>query len=318
MDFSKRYRRLWFALFALILLIGGYMLLLAPPSDFPLGETVSIARGSSVNDIADELSEAHVIQHSSVLWFILRFSGASAHVQAGTYLFNTRENVLTVAYRLATGAFGLPPVHITFPEGVTVRDISEKVAEALPLISAQDVVALGEPQEGYLFPDTYLFPPDASAASVVKAMRANFDAKIGTLASDIQASGHSLSDIIIMASLVEKEARTDKDKRIVAGILWNRLARKMPLQVDAVFGYIYNRDTYSPSLADLAVNSPYNTYTHIGLPPGPICNPGLESILAALHPIKTNYLYYLTDTNGVMHYATTYAAHQANQRKYLH
>ncbi|NNM84075.1 endolytic transglycosylase MltG [Candidatus Parcubacteria bacterium] len=317
MNFFKRYRP-WFVLFALILLIGGYMFLLAPPSDFPLGETVSVARGTSVYDIADELSEAHVIQHPSVLWFILRFSGASARVQAGTYLFNIRENVLMVAYRLATGAFGLPPVQITFPEGVTVRDISEKVAEALPLISAQKVVALGASQEGYLFPDTYFFPPDASAESVVKAMRANFDAKIATLTSDIEASGHSLSDIITMASLVEKEARTDNDKRIVAGILWNRLARKMPLQVDAVFGYIYNRDTYSPSLADLTVNSPYNTYTHIGLPPGPICNPGLESILAALHPIKTNYLYYLTDKNGVMHYATTYAAHQANQRKYLH
>jgi UPF0755 protein len=91
----------------------------------------------------------------------------------------------------------------------------------------------------------------------------------------------------------------------------------MPLQVDAVFGYIYNRDTYSPSFTDLKVVSPYNTYTHKGLPPGPINNPGLDSLDAALHPTKTDYLYYLTDANGVMHYATTYAGHQANQRKYL-
>jgi UPF0755 protein len=92
----------------------------------------------------------------------------------------------------------------------------------------------------------------------------------------------------------------------------------MPLQVDAVFGYINNRDTYSPSYADLKIDSPYNTYTHTGLPPGPICNPGLVSILAALHPTVTKYLYYLTDRNGVMHYATTFAEHQTNQEKYLH
>jgi len=91
----------------------------------------------------------------------------------------------------------------------------------------------------------------------------------------------------------------------------------MPLQVDAVFGYIFNKDTYSPSFADLKIDSPYNTYTRIGLPPGPIDNPGLDSIEAVLHPTKTNYLYYLTDKNGVMHYAATFAEHQSNQRKYL-
>ena len=138
------------------------------------------------------------------------------------------------------------------------------------------------------------------------------------LLSGIQASGHSLSDIVIMASLVEKEARTDVNRRIVAGVLWNRLALGMPLQVDAVFGYIFDRDTYSPSFEDLKVDSPYNTYTHKGLPPGPISNPGLESIYAALYPTKTNYLYYLTGKDTLMHYARTYAEHVANQTKYLH
>ncbi len=317
MDFIKRHKPLVLA-FAFVLLVSGYALVLAPPSNFPLRGTVAIARGASVSDVTKELFDAHIIKHPSVLWFLLRMSGASARVQAGTYLFNTKENVLTVAYRLIAGAYDLPSVRITFPEGVTVRDISQRVAEALPSVGAQDIILLGKPQEGYLFPDTYLFPPDASATAIVETMRKNFDAKIAPLSGDIQASGHSLADIVTMASLVEKEARTDENKRIVAGILWNRLARLMPLQVDAVFGYIYNRDTYSPSLADLTVDSPYNTYIHTGLPPGPICNPGLGSILAVLHPTRTNYLYYLTDKNGVMHYATTYAAHQANQQKYLH
>ena len=104
---------------------------------------------------------------------------------------------------------------------------------------------------------------------------------------------------------------------MVAGILWHRIALGMPLQVDAVFGYIFDKQTFSPSLADLKVDSPYNTYTHRGLPPGPISNPGLESLLAAATPTKTSYLYYLTGSDGAMHYAKTLAQHKANRVKYL-
>ena len=150
-----------------------------------------------------------------------------------------------------------------------------------------------------------------------RSLRANFDTKIKALSPAIDASGHSLSDIVIMASLVEKEARTSANRRIVAGILWNRLEKNMPLQVDAVFGYINNRDTYSPSLTDLKIDSPYNTYVYKGLPPGPINNPGLDSLDAAVNPTKTDYFYYLTGSDNQMHYATTYAEHQANQKKYL-
>lgn len=318
MNFFKR-RIWWICSFAVaLILVSFYSLVLAPPSNFPSGDIIVISRGASVSYIAGELSDAHIIKHPVVLSFILRISGASSRVQAGAYLFSTPDNVLVVAYRLATGAFGLPPVRITFPEGVTVRDISAKVAEALPLISAQDFISAGKSEEGYLFPDTYLFPPSADTTFIIDAMQANFNVKIATLTGNIKASGHSLSDIVIMASLIEKEARTDINRRIIAGILWDRLNLGMPLQVDAVFGYIFNRDTYSPSLDDLKVNSPYNTYVHTGLPPGPICNPGLDSLQAVLHPTKTNYLYYLSDKNGVMHYATTYAAHIANQNRYLH
>jgi UPF0755 protein len=102
----------------------------------------------------------------------------------------------------------------------------------------------------------------------------------------------------------------------VSGILWNRIALKMPLQVDAVFGYIFNRATYSPSSTDLKVDSPYNVYRHTGLPPGPIDNPGLDSLDAAAHPAETDYLYYMSDANGVLHFAKTFADHQANLRKY--
>jgi UPF0755 protein len=126
-------------------------------------------------------------------------------------------------------------------------------------------------------------------------MRANFNVKVAPLLPAVATSTHSLADIVTMASLIEKEAQTDTDKHLIAGILWNRIQRGMALQVDA-----------DPE-----------TYRQKGLPPAPICNPGLESIEAALYPTKTNYVYYLSDHNGVIHYAMTYAEQQANEAKYL-
>lgn len=315
MDFA-RYRQQWAIALVLAILIG-YLFVSSPPKDFPVGSIVSIAKGVSAPEVAAQLAQAHIIAYSSLLRAVLRVTGQSTRIQAGAYLFKTPEHMLAIVYRLTTGAYGLPPVRITFPEGETARNMAARVAEAFPRLSRADFLSATQPYEGYLFPDTYLFLPSADISFIVALMRANFNAKILPLMNDIVASGHSLSDIIILASLVEREARTVANKRLVAGILWNRLKLGMPLQVDAVFGYIYGRDTYSPSFADLKVDSPYNTYTHIGLPPGPISNPGLESIDAALYPTKTDYLYYLSGKDNLMHYATTYAEHQANRRKYL-
>lgn len=317
MSIGNRNIRWLMALSLAMVLAGGYFLVLAPPANFPSGDIVVISRGSTVSDIANQLDNAGVIKHAMILRLILRGTTAGDRVQAGPYLFEKPQNALTIAYRLAKGVHGLPPVKVTLPEGLSVREMASRIEEAFPLLSAEDFFSAGKPQEGYLFPDTYLFPPDATIESIVKAMRENFDAKIKTLEDNMGASGLSLSDTVILASLIEKEARTTENRRLVSGVLHNRLARSMPLQVDAVFGYIFNRDTYSPSYEDLKVNSPYNTYTHTGLPPGPINNPGLDSLQAAVLPTKTDYLYYLTDREGVMHYAKTYAAHLANEQKYL-
>ena len=133
----------------------------------------------------------------------------------------------------------------------------------------------------------------------------------------VAASGHSLDEIIIMASLIEKEARTTQVRRIISGILWNRIGIDMPLQVDAVFGYILNRPTFSPTFDDLKIDSPFNTYRNKGLPPGPIGSPSLDAILAAADPEKNNYLFYLSDPNGVMHYSVTFEEHKANRAAFL-
>lgn len=317
MEYLKR-QNPWIIAFALALIVvGGYRALFAAPADFPAGSIVVIARGTSAPQIGEQLAEKRIVANASVLRSVLRALGKSGSVQSGAYRFESAQNVFTVANRLATGAYGFPPIRITLAEGTTVREMAEKVASALPEVSASDFLQEARPYEGYLFPDTYLFPPSADASSVIATMRANFNTRISPLLGDIQASGNSLSDVVIVASLVEKEARTTASRRIVAGILWNRLSLGMQLQVDAVFGYIFNRDTYSPSFEDLKVASPYNTYLHTGLPPTPINNPGLDSINSVLHPTTSNYLYYLTGSDNLMHYATTYAGHLANQRKYL-
>jgi UPF0755 protein len=314
----QREHTLWALAFAIaVVIVTGYELTIAPPRDSVPDTIIRITSGSALPEIADELKAAHVIAHPILLRALLKLAGEGDSVQTGVYKFETPQNLFRVAYRIVSGSYGIPPARLTFVEGVTIRQMGDQVAEALPGVPSDDFRTAAEGKEGYLFPDTYFFQPGVDAAAVVDTLRANFDTRIAPLMSDIAASGHTLSEIVTLASLVEKEARTSADKRIVAGILWNRLRLGMPLQVDAVFGYIFGRDTYSPSPADLQVKSPYNTYTHTGLPPTPIDNPGLDSIEAALYPTKTSYLYYLTGTDGLMHYAASYAGHQTNLRKYL-
>ena len=294
----------------------GIMFFTAPPLHLS-PTSVTIEPGAPAGAVAEQLAQKQVITSAHGLRMLLRITRAHENVQSGTYHFDEPQSLWKIAERLTTGDTQTPLVRITFPEGLTVREMAARVTAAFPHITAAEFEAGAAGQEGYLFPDTYLFDPATDAEIIIDTMRDNFAAKLAPLAADIAAAGRTERQIIIMASIIEKEARTVENKRLVSGVLWNRIDRDMPLQVDAVFGYIFKRPTYSPSTADLKVDSPYNTYTHRGLPPGPINNPGLESIDAALHPTPTDYLYYLTGSDDLMHYARTYAEHQQNLRMYL-
>ena len=314
---TRRYALEW--LLALTILGSALLsmyLLIAPPSPYPSGAVVVVKEGASAAVVARELADAGVVLHPELLRALLRATGDTT-IRAGAYRFAAPENLVSVARRLSAGVYGIPAKRITFPEGLTTLDMAHKVAAAFPSLSVSDFISEAGPYEGYLFPDTYTFQPSATAASIVIKLQDTFLEKTESLASDIAVSGRTLSDIVIMASIIEREARRPDDRRMISGILWNRIEKGMPLQVDAVFGYIYSRQTYSPSYADLGVDSPYNTYTNKGLPPGPICNPGLSAIDAALHPTKTKYLFYLTGRDGLMRYATTYKGHKANLNAYL-
>ncbi len=302
-------------LVALLLLIGVYFLLRAPLNFAP--GMITINQGESALQVSEKLSEANITTSKWPLWLMLRVSKGDSLLRTGTYRFDKPENVFSVARRLLTADYGMPVAKLTFFEGITVREMALLVNEAFPSIGVEQFTELAAAHEGYLFPDTYFFPPSSDAQSIIDTMRDTFDTKTAVLRTQASAKGRSLSDTVIMASLLEKEARSDEHRRLVAGVLYNRLGKDMPLQVDAVFGYIFNRDTYSPKPADLKVDSPYNTYRNKGLPPGPINNPGLASLEAALNPTKTAHLYYLTGNDGTMHYATTYTGHKTNLQKYL-
>ena len=148
-------------------------------------------------------------------------------------------------------------------------------------------------------------------------MNDNFNKKMEPWKGAIENSGHSLRDIIIMASILEREATTEKDKTMVAGILWKRISLGMPLQVDATFMYLLGKKSSELTVSDLKMKSAYNTYQNKGLPAGPIANPGIVAIRAAIIPTESPYLYYLSDNNDEMHYAKTFEEHKANKAKYL-
>jgi UPF0755 protein len=294
-----------------------YIQKITASDDFPMGAVYTIKSGSGLNFLATDLADKNIIR--SPFWFKV-FSvliGGTKGIIAGDYVFDNKENVFLVAYRISQGDFYLVPVRITIPEGLNTTEISKLLEPKFTKINSSDFVNLASSSEGYLFPDTYLFLPNIIAEDIIKVMKENFQKRILALNTDIINFKKPLTDIIKMASILELEARTTETRQIVAGILWKRLDLGMPLQVDASFKYINGKTTKTLTSADLKFDSPYNSYLYKGLPPTPISNPGLDSIKASVTPIKTNYLYFLTDDKGNMHYAETYAKHLQNKEMYL-
>jgi UPF0755 protein len=233
---------------------------------------------------------------------------------------NTQE----IALALTEGTNDL---WVTFPEGWRREQIAAELAK---VYQAQSVafntdafLVATEGKEGYLYPDTYLFPLAASPESIAEHLLTTFDQKVlQTYQADFNQSPYTVNQIITMASLVEREAKTDADRPLVAGILWKRLENDWPLQVDATLQYALglNPQTQAwtpPTALDKTVDSPYNTYLHPGLPPAPICSPSLDSIRAVLNPIQSPYWFYLTDNQNNTHYAITLDEHNQNINQFL-
>jgi len=304
----------------LILVSGfvGYNRYIMPPALFPTDELVSIPSGLSVDELARELASQHVIQSPFALRTTIIVLGRATSVRAGDYLFKEPKSVFAIAHAITTGQFGLEPIKVRIPEGATTREIGEILEKQLERIDAERFAEEARAYEGYLFPDTYFFLPNATEQSVILAMRQNFDDKISTIMGDVVAFGRPLADIVTMASILEKEAHIFRDRRMIAGVLWRRLDKDILLQVDAAFLYSIGRSTYTLTRANLRDESdPYNTYVHKGLPPTPIGNPGISSLTAAVTPIDQGFLFYLADRNGVTYYSKTYEEHLQKKRLYI-
>ncbi len=288
-----------------------------PPSQFPVDGYVTIPEGTSVSDAAELLEEKHVISSGWWLRRIIQIQGKAEKVYAGDYVFKEPITLMKVAKRITSGAFGLEPVKILIPEGSTAKEIAKILDGKLMHFDKTKFVDEAEKFEGYLFPDTYYVLPNIKEQDLIKVLKETLNKKLEPYKDEIESSPYNLHEILTIASIIEKEESDKKDRHMIAGVINNRLKINMPLQVDATFLYILGKGTFGLSREDLKHQSPYNTYVHTGLPPGPINNPGLSSIRAVLEPSSHPYIFYLADSGGTTYYSKTYEEHLSKKRLYI-
>lgn len=307
----------------------------------PHAETkaVTIVSGTGVKLIAQQLQDDGVIAHPFVFELTAALDGARSSFQAGTFTIPAHASVSKVIDQL-TAKPDADEVTVRIPESATAKEIATLLDSAGVIDAASFLAAVATTDsrsvapdstydflrdkpataslEGYLFPDTYRFFKRASAAHVVKKFLDTFEAKVAaTVLSDIRASGHTVFEAVTMASIVDREVRTDTDRRIAAGIFWKRIQIGMALQSDATVNYVTGKQALQPTNVDLSTSSPYNTYQNRGLPPGPIGNPSLSAIRAVANPQASPYLYFLHKPDGATVFSKTFEEHVANKEKYL-
>lgn len=303
----------WFVLFVVFFTFIN----LSPPQNKNLPKTITVKRGDTVNSISRTLYKEGIIRSETIFKAFVILSGGENVIVQGDYLFNKPLYVFDVAKRFTKTLFGIDRITLTIPEGYTREQIKSTAEKVLPNFDGALFLQKTEGKEGYLFPDTYKFFPSANEDTVIDVMTKNFEKKTQTIFENAKANGISEKDLIIMASIIEREANGKDDSAIISGILWERIRIGQRLQVDAPFFFLFGKESSELTRADLAIDSPYNTYKYKGLPPNPIGNPGLRAIGAALNPEKTDYLFYLHDSFGVAHYGINYKDHLANKRKYI-
>jgi UPF0755 protein len=302
-----------------------WWVLFRPLSSVPAGRviTVTVPRGSSSQEVALLLAQKGIVANPTMFRLRAASLGDLDSLKAGTYELTTGSSYDAVARRLAAGPLVLTST-VTIPEGWTIAQIAQRV-QARTGISASDFTALattgrarfdfaflaGDPTsslEGYLFPKTYTVKKGSTAEDLIRQMLTQYGEETGSIDMRYARSKNlTLRDVTIIASIIEHEVSLDKDRPLVASVIYNRLSRKMRLQLDSTVEYAVG-GKLRLSLKDLRTPSPYNTYLHQGLPPGPIDNPGIASLRAAAAPARTGYLYYvLTRKDGSQSFAVTYA-----------
>ncbi len=306
-------RRYMLILLIAILSLWVFLLFLIPPRGAVYPALVVVEENVSFRTTARVFKEQKLVRSALMLEALARSTGTDRQVNAGLYLFEKPQSLVGVWFRLITGIHGVPTMRVTFPEGASTYEMGAILQKNIPNFDKDTWQEKAGPLEGYLFPDTYDFYVDVTIPEILEQMQENFAVRTKQVQSEALLEGKNWEDIVTMASLIEKEANTEEDRHLVSGILWSRIEEGVALQVDAVFPYIRQNPSHVPNGDDPEVDSPYNTYLNRGLPPGPISNPGLEALDAALHPTETDYFYYLTGKDGKMYYAENFEAHKQNQ-----
>lgn len=311
---------------------------LVGPSEGNEAVAFEVEQGASVAAIARSLEDAGMITSPMFFKVYVRLNGVI--LQAGTFEIVPGSSIRTIVSELAYAEAS--EVEVTFPEGYTNSQMGAVVVDAFESVSEEDWsessgeagkwmvsasnILAGIPQgqglEGYLFPDTYRFREDVSAKSIVDTMvltlkRRMAEGEILIPDSLVFDNGLTVHEVMTLASIVEREVQSPEDMKIVAGIFFTRLQIGMALQADSTVNYITGKSDPGVTLEDSRINSPYNTYKNLGLPPGPISNPGMNAISAVLDPEDSEYLYFLTSPEGEVIYAVSFDQHIANKYKYL-
>jgi UPF0755 protein len=284
---------------------------------------IDIHRGAKTSEVADLLVRSGILRKQLPFKLYLRFANPGRHIQAGEYRFSQASTPKQIALRLVRGDVYFRA--ITIPEGLTAEETIELVAKnglgnraemeqaLLKTDWIRDMDPAASNLEGYLFPETYHFKRKVDSETIIKTMVQQFRIKLAkTLEAYPLRTGCSISQIVILASMIEKEVKKSEEGPLVASVLINRLDRKMPLDCDATIIYAMKlAGIYEGRLrkANMGIASPYNSYLHLNLPPGPICNPGVSSLRAALNPARTDYLYYVSRNDGTHQFSKDYNSH---------
>ena len=326
--------------FCATLLIGGHFLfwniIIHTPKNINNSEQIlfEIEQGQSFFLISENLEKNELIKNKYFFQIYAVLTAKYKNLKAGFYYLSPSMNIFEITKKLSQGKN--LQIKITIPEGFTIKQIEERLISKLktqnskPQLKTENLKSFkdeftflkeipdGATLEGFLFPDTYFFEPNIKQEEIINIFLKNFDKKINQeLRQEIKNQGKTIFDIITMASLLEKEVKTIQDKKMVSGILWKRLEYSIPLQVDATIIYITEKKTTKISKQETQIDSPYNTYKYLGLPFGPICNPGIESIEAAIYPEQSNFWYYLSTPDGETIFSQTLEAHNLAKQKYL-
>jgi UPF0755 protein len=315
-------RKLTAVLIFLIVLAGGagvWLFLLSPGPVLESPRMVEVRHGERLHSIATSLKRAGIVRSRFALMLYARLTGTANRVQPGEYRFTGGETIPEVLGHLVRGESIV--VTVTIPEGSSVREIGRyleqarllcdwkfvKVARRSPLVKALGLSPFGV--EGYLFPATYRFPPSATAQEILTAMIERFYTQITPQVEERAFQmGLSVRQLVTLASIIEKEAKVPSERPLIAGVFYNRLRLHIPLQSDPTAQYSIDGIT-APVAQAVHQSSPFNTYDFAGLPPGPIANPGWDSIRAALYPTPTDYLYFVARKDGSHVFSRTLKEH---------